>query len=98
MQFSLDKNQKSTLLEQAREQLLVALHTGKVHAGDRLPSVRQVVLHSNINIKTAPLLPRWPLCHFAGCGQSLQHILQFGAERARKAGVVEYLKSLPESE
>jgi len=98
MQFSLDKNQKSTLLEQAREQLLVALHTGKVHAGDRLPSVRQVVLHSNINIKTAPLLLRWPLWNFAGCGQSLQHILQFGAERARKAGVVEYLKSLPESE
>jgi DNA-binding transcriptional regulator YhcF (GntR family) len=205
MQFSLDKNQKSTLLEQAREQLLAALHAGKVHAGDRLPSVRQVVRHSSINIKTAlsiyqrlkregyvdlrmgsgayvsdiesadleqayclsilrlikstlsqagqlkldpheyselvqryveksrlgsvclavvecneeqinvfssryirarkrslhasreqrPLLPRWPLCDFAGCGQSLQHILQFGADRARKAGCRRILKVTP---
>lgn len=53
MQFILDKEQKSTLFEQAREQLLTALHMGKLTAGDRLPSVRQASQRSNINIKTA---------------------------------------------
>lgn len=53
MQFILDKTQKGTLLEQAREQLLTALHLGKVCAGDRLPSVRQISQRSNVNLKTA---------------------------------------------
>lgn len=53
MQFLLDKSQKSTLLEQARGQLLAALHVGSLRAGDRLPSVRQVALHNGINLKTA---------------------------------------------
>ncbi|HKP85923.1 MAG TPA: GntR family transcriptional regulator [Blastocatellia bacterium] len=53
MHFILDKEQNNTLFEQAREQLLTALHMGKLRAGDRLPSVRQMSQRSNINIKTA---------------------------------------------
>lgn len=53
MQFMLDKSQKSTLFEQVREQLLAAVHIGKLHAGGRLPSVRQVALNNKINVKTA---------------------------------------------
>jgi len=53
MQFLLDKNQKGTLFEQAREQLLAALHLGKLRAGDRLPSTRQLVMRNGINLKTA---------------------------------------------
>ncbi len=53
MQFILDKNRKRPLFEQAREQLLTALHLGKLRAGDRLPSVRQMSQHCAINIKTA---------------------------------------------
>jgi DNA-binding transcriptional regulator YhcF (GntR family) len=53
MQFLLDKNQKGTLFEQAREQLIIALHLGRLRSGDRLPSVRQVALRNNINLKTA---------------------------------------------
>src|SRR5215510_6997550 len=53
MQFILDKEQKSTLFEQAREQMLAALHTGTLRAGDRLPSVRQIALRNRVNLKTA---------------------------------------------
>jgi GntR family transcriptional regulator len=53
MQFLLDKAQKSTLFEQAREQLITALHTGRLRAGDRLPSIRQVAERNSINLKTA---------------------------------------------
>jgi DNA-binding transcriptional regulator YhcF (GntR family) len=53
MQFVIDRQHKSTLLEQVREQLLSALHTGKMGAGDRLPSVRQLALRNGINVKTA---------------------------------------------
>ncbi|HKP85097.1 MAG TPA: GntR family transcriptional regulator [Blastocatellia bacterium] len=53
MQFLLDKNHKSTLFEQAREQLITALHMGKLRAGDRLPSVRQMSQRGGINLKTA---------------------------------------------
>ncbi|MBI3653338.1 MAG: GntR family transcriptional regulator [Acidobacteria bacterium] len=53
MQFSLDKTQKSGLFEQAREQLITALHMGRLRSGDRLPSVRQMALRNNLNSKTA---------------------------------------------
>lgn len=53
MKFLLDRSQKITLLEQARGQLLAALHLGSLKAGDRLPSVRQLALHNSINLKTA---------------------------------------------
>jgi DNA-binding transcriptional regulator YhcF (GntR family) len=41
------------LFEQAREQLITALHMGKLRAGDRLPSVRQMSQRGGINLKTA---------------------------------------------
>ena len=52
MQFLLDKNHKDTLFEQAYLQLLTALHMGKMGAGDRLPSIRQVAQRNHINLKT----------------------------------------------
>jgi GntR family transcriptional regulator len=52
MQFLLDKSLKSTLFEQTREQLIIALHLGRLRSGDRLPSVRQVALRNNVNLKT----------------------------------------------
>ena len=53
MQFLLDKDQPHSLFEQAREQLLTALHLGKVRSGQRLPSVRQIAQRNSINLKTA---------------------------------------------
>lgn len=53
MQFLFDKKHKDSLFEQAFLQLVSALHMGKVGAGDRLPSVRQMALRNNINHKTA---------------------------------------------
>ena len=53
MQFLFDKKHKDSLFEQAFLQLVTALHMGKVGAGDRLPSVRQMALRNNINHKTA---------------------------------------------
>ena len=52
MQFLLDKNHKDTLFEQAYFQLLTALHMGRLGAGDRLPSIRQVAQRNNVNLKT----------------------------------------------
>jgi DNA-binding transcriptional regulator YhcF (GntR family) len=51
--FVLEKGSKDSLLDQARAQLLTALHTGRLGAGDRLPSVRQVAQRNQINLKTA---------------------------------------------
>jgi DNA-binding transcriptional regulator YhcF (GntR family) len=53
MQFLLDKNQKNSLFEQAREQLITALHLGRLRSGDRLPSIRQIALRNHVNSKTA---------------------------------------------
>lgn len=53
MLFVLEKGGKDSLLDQARAQLLTALHTGRLAAGDRLPSVRQVAQRNRINLKTA---------------------------------------------
>ncbi|HMD00147.1 MAG TPA: GntR family transcriptional regulator, partial [Ferruginibacter sp.] len=53
MQFLLDKNQKNSLFEQTREQLITALHLGRLRSGDRLPSIRQTALRNNVNSKTA---------------------------------------------
>jgi DNA-binding transcriptional regulator YhcF (GntR family) len=53
MLFTLDKSQLPSLFEQAREQLLTALHIGKLSAGQRLPSIRQVAQRNGINLKTA---------------------------------------------
>lgn len=53
MLFVLEKGHKDSLLDQARSQLLTALHTGRLGSGDRLPSVRQVAQRNQINLKTA---------------------------------------------
>lgn len=53
MQFVLEKDHKDTFFEQAYFQLLTALHMGRVRAGDRLPSVRQVAQRNKVNLKTA---------------------------------------------
>lgn len=53
MQFLFDKKHKDSFFEQAFLQLVTALHMGKVGAGDRLPSVRQMALRNSINHKTA---------------------------------------------
>ena len=53
MLFVLEKGRKDSLLNQARSQLLTALHTGRLGPGDRLPSVRQVAQRNQINLKTA---------------------------------------------
>src|SRR2546423_4275364 len=53
MQFLLDKKQTTSLFEQARDQLLTALHMGSVRGGQRLPSVRQMAQRNGINTKTA---------------------------------------------
>ena len=53
MQFLFDKKHKDSLFEQAFLQLVTALHMGKVGAGDRLPSVRQMAVRNSINHKTA---------------------------------------------
>jgi len=53
MQFLLDKTQTTSLFEQARDQLLTALHLGSVRGGQRLPSVRQIAQRNGINSNTA---------------------------------------------
>jgi DNA-binding transcriptional regulator YhcF (GntR family) len=53
VQFLFDKKHKDSLFEQAYLQLVTALHMGKIGAGDRLPSVRQMAIRNNINHKTA---------------------------------------------
>jgi hypothetical protein len=53
LQFLFDKKHKDSLFEQAFLQLVTALHMGKVSAGDRLPSVRQMAVRNNINHKNA---------------------------------------------
>jgi DNA-binding transcriptional regulator YhcF (GntR family) len=53
MQFLLDKSNPGTLFEQAREQIITALHMGKLRPGERLPSVRLTAQRNNINLKTA---------------------------------------------
>lgn len=56
MLFLLDKNRKTALVQQAREQLITALHVGTLRTGDRLPSVRQLSQRNGINSKTAFLV------------------------------------------
>jgi DNA-binding transcriptional regulator YhcF (GntR family) len=52
MKIRLDRHRDGTLVEQARDQIISALHTGMLHRGDRLPSLRQVAALSGLNIKT----------------------------------------------
>ena len=52
MKIQLDRKRQESLLDQARSQIIAALHAGIVHLGDRLPSLRRVAIASHLNVKT----------------------------------------------
>ena len=52
MKIRLYRHREGTLVEQARGQIISALHTGMLHRGDRLPSLRRVAALSGLNVKT----------------------------------------------
>ncbi|MBI3450588.1 MAG: GntR family transcriptional regulator [Acidobacteria bacterium] len=52
MKIRLDRSAQESLLSQARDQIVSALHAGVVRRGDRLPSLRQVADRSRLNVKT----------------------------------------------
>lgn len=51
--FNLDKSVHLSSYEQIKGQLLSAIYCGKIRAGDRLPSIREVSDHLGVNYKTA---------------------------------------------
>lgn len=51
--FHLDRTASETLVQQAREQIVSALHLGQLRVGDRLPSVRSLSRTWGIDPKTA---------------------------------------------
>ncbi len=50
--FNLDRSVRLTFYEQIKGQLLSAIYCGKIRAGDRLPSIREVSDDLGINYKT----------------------------------------------
>lgn len=98
MLFVLEKGSRDSLLEQARSQLLTALHTGRLGAGDRLPSVRQVAQRNQINLKTAYSIYQ-RLCSEGyvtlrvGSGAYVADIAQSDLEEAYCHSVLRLLKS-----
>lgn len=52
MRFQLDKDSRTPIYDQVREQLISALHVGRVHAGSKLPSVRHFARVHSVNPKT----------------------------------------------
>jgi DNA-binding transcriptional regulator YhcF (GntR family) len=52
VRLRLDRNREESVLDQARSQVISALHSGLLKSGDRLPSLRQVARLSHLNIKT----------------------------------------------
>jgi DNA-binding transcriptional regulator YhcF (GntR family) len=52
VEIKLDRKERRSLLEQARHQIISALHAGIVRRGDRLPSLRSVATISRLNVKT----------------------------------------------
>ena len=98
MLFVLEKGRKDSLLAQARAQLLTALHTGRLGAGDRLPSVRQVAQRNQINLKTAfsiyqRLSAEGYVTLRAGSGAYVADIAQSDLEEAYCHSVLKLLKS-----
>lgn len=98
MQFLLDKKQKGTLFQQAYEQLLIALHTGKVRPGSRLPSVRQVALSNKINIKSVfavyqQLQAEGYVTLRIGSGAYVDELDQFDLEQAYYLSLLKLIKS-----
>lgn len=52
MRFQLDKESRTPIYDQVREQLISALHIGRLQAGAKLPSVRHFARVHGINPKT----------------------------------------------
>lgn len=52
IRFNLDKNVKLSFYDQIKGQLLSAIYCGKIHEGDRLPSIREVAESLDVNYKT----------------------------------------------
>ncbi len=52
LRFLLDKNSRTPLYEQIREQIISALHVGRMQQGHKLPSVRQFARVHQVNPKT----------------------------------------------
>jgi len=52
MRIRLDRKRSESLVEQAREQIISALHAGLLRRGDRLPSLRSLAASSKLNVKT----------------------------------------------
>lgn len=52
IRFNLDKQVKLSFYEQIKGQLLSAIYCGKVKAGDRLPSIRELSESLDVNYKT----------------------------------------------
>jgi GntR family transcriptional regulator len=52
VKIRLDRDLEESLLTQARDQIVSALHAGVVRRGDRLPSLRRVATVSHLNVKT----------------------------------------------
>ncbi len=52
MRIRLDRSLEESLLNQARDQIISALHAGVLRRGDRLPSLRLVADQSSVNVKT----------------------------------------------
>jgi GntR family transcriptional regulator len=52
MTIRLDRNRQESLLDQARSQIVAALHSGLLRPGDQLPSLRRVATASRLNVKT----------------------------------------------
>jgi len=52
LRFLLDKSSRTPLYEQIREQIISALHVGRIQAGHKLPSVRQFARVHHVNPKT----------------------------------------------
>jgi GntR family transcriptional regulator len=98
MQFVLDKHHKDSLFEQAYFQLLTALHMGKVGAGDRLPSVRQIASRNSINLKTAfaiyqRLQEEGYITLRTGSGAYVSEIDQADLEQAYSLSLLQLIKS-----
>jgi GntR family transcriptional regulator len=52
MTIRLDRKRQEGLLDQARSQIVAALHAGLIRPGDQLPSMRRVAAVSGLNVKT----------------------------------------------
>lgn len=59
MKFWLSKNSEISLREQLTRQVMLAIVSGDLKAGDRLPSVREIALRLKIHPNTASAAYRW---------------------------------------